>query len=265
MRKLAITVALATTAIAAPALARDGSPYVGVEGGVMLVEDTEYDYTDPTISIDNAYTLDHKTGWDADLVGGYDFGMFRVEGELGYKRASVDDVRVDALIANNSFPYDADGHSTAWSAMLNALLDFGDDAGGVSGFVGGGVGVARVKENFDVPELDRFFDGKDHGFAWQVVAGVRTAITPTLDLGVKYRFFNVPNLHFDADGPAGPFNIDGKWRSHSLLASLIYNFAPPPAPPPPPAAVPAPPGSRAARGRRDRARPPASSPARCSR
>ena len=32
-----------------------------------------------------------STGFDVDVIGGYDFGMFRVEGELGYKRACIDD------------------------------------------------------------------------------------------------------------------------------------------------------------------------------
>ena len=39
MRKLAIAVALASTALATPAVARDNSFYVGVEGGIMIVED----------------------------------------------------------------------------------------------------------------------------------------------------------------------------------------------------------------------------------
>ena len=39
MRKLAVAVALASTALASPAIARDNSWYVGVGGGVMLVED----------------------------------------------------------------------------------------------------------------------------------------------------------------------------------------------------------------------------------
>ena len=30
----------------------------------------------------------HKMGYDVDVVGGYDFGMFRLEGELAYKKAT---------------------------------------------------------------------------------------------------------------------------------------------------------------------------------
>ncbi len=38
MRKLAVAMALASAALASPALARDNSWYVGVEGGALLVE-----------------------------------------------------------------------------------------------------------------------------------------------------------------------------------------------------------------------------------
>src|SRR3546814_1628464 len=60
MRKLAVAVALASTALASPALARDNSWYVGVGGGVMLVEDMDLDIG----SIDNAGTVEHRKGYD---------------------------------------------------------------------------------------------------------------------------------------------------------------------------------------------------------
>mgnify|MGYP003337687395 CR=1 FL=1 len=45
MRKLAMVMALASTAIATPALARDDSWYVGIAGGGMIVEDIDYSIT----------------------------------------------------------------------------------------------------------------------------------------------------------------------------------------------------------------------------
>src|SRR3954451_4200929 len=100
MRKLAIAMALASTGLATPAVARDHSPYVGVEGGIMWVEDADVDFdngVDPKLS--NAVTISHKSGYDVDLIAGYDFGMLRLEGELAYKRASVNQVRVDPRIS----------------------------------------------------------------------------------------------------------------------------------------------------------------------
>src|SRR5579859_2494925 len=94
MRKLAIAVALASTAIATPAFARDGSFYAGLEGGGMFVEDMHLRYTDPSQSISDAYRINFGTGLDVDAIAGYDFGWIRLEGELGYKHASVDSVNV---------------------------------------------------------------------------------------------------------------------------------------------------------------------------
>src|SRR3990170_5337929 len=98
MRKLAIAMALASTALASPALARDNSWYVGVEGGLMLVEDTYLDYDDGVLSVDDAVVVDYKNGFDVDLIGGYDFGVVRAEAELAYKRASVGNVAVSSAL-----------------------------------------------------------------------------------------------------------------------------------------------------------------------
>ena len=83
MRKLAMFMALASTALATPAVALDKSWYAGVEGGAMLVEDTHLNYdvttTNGTTRYDDAILFNHKTGVDLDLVGGYDFGWLRLD------------------------------------------------------------------------------------------------------------------------------------------------------------------------------------------
>ena len=232
--------AAAAAAIATPALARDGSPYVGIEGGLMIVEDTDQSVrVDDGTRFDQGLILDFKRGLDADVIAGYDFGVFRLEGELGYKRLRLDDVAVsDALAANlgitNDDDFDISSHGSVLSIMANGLVDFGNDDGW-SGYIGAGIGRARV----------RLAGDSDSSLAWQGIAGVRAAITPNVDLGLKYRYFRTGNVNFDDD-----FGISsrGKMRSHSLLASLIFNFGAPapapvvvapmvetPPPPPPPA------------------------------
>ncbi len=60
--------AVAAAALASPAMARDKSTYVGVEGGLMLVEDTNLDYSyDFEPEIADAITIDHKLGFDASF------------------------------------------------------------------------------------------------------------------------------------------------------------------------------------------------------
>src|SRR4030095_7505797 len=107
MRKYLLA-AVGVAAIAAPAHARDGSGYVGVEAGVVFPRDSDanvlVDYTtvnNPVITggpippgtppgptdaaFSDVISLDAKTGYEIGFFGGYDFGMFRVEGEVDWK------------------------------------------------------------------------------------------------------------------------------------------------------------------------------------
>jgi outer membrane protein OmpA-like peptidoglycan-associated protein len=117
------------------------------------------------------------------------------------------------------------GETNVLSGMINAMLDFGEDDG-ISGFIGGGAGLARV----DFSELrafanqGAFLDDSDTNFAWQAVAGVRAALTPNIDVHLRYRFFNVENVQtvgFNGN------DVEGRFRSHSLLGGITFNFGAP--------------------------------------
>ena len=79
MRKYLLAAA-AAAAIATPAVARDGSGYFGVEGGVLFPKDTgNVDFSGTYVSsegstydIDGSFETDHKRGYDIDLIAGYD-------------------------------------------------------------------------------------------------------------------------------------------------------------------------------------------------
>ena len=245
MKKYLLATAAAAL-IATPAAARDGAGYAGASLGALVDADTDMDLevTDGTTTVeyDNAFDFDYKLGIDADLYAGYDFGGFRLEGELAYKRAKAKDVEVsDELVADledileeeiDLDDVDIDNKVTVVSAMVNGLADFGNEDA-TSFFIGGGLGRAWVKA----------LDDSDSAWAWQLIAGVRHAISPNVDLGLKYRYFNTFNLDFDDEFDGIGLNGETKFRSHSLLASLTFNFGSPPAPvevlppaPPPPAA-----------------------------
>src|SRR4029078_1718763 len=143
MRKLSIVVALASPAIAPPAIARDHSFYAGLEGGGMIVEDLNLNYRSGTTSIASGYVVNFVTGYDVDAIAGYDFGVLRLEGELAYKHAGVDGVNADPRISPVTNGNLSRGRVNVFSGMVNALLDFGND-NGLSGYVGGGLGWASV-------------------------------------------------------------------------------------------------------------------------
>ncbi len=284
MRKFLLA-AVAASAIATPALARDGSPYVGIEGGVLLPRDLNGNANvgfvtfpgTPTVVggtnffREDAFDAELKRGYDIDVIGGYDFGAFRLEGELGFKRAKRDGFDPDGAFLTSLNPVlnrpsaapdpgapgfaalnqgdfnNTDGKVVVHSAMINLLADFGSDDG--LGFYAG-VGLGRAKA--------RALDDGDSAWAGQLIAGVRSAISQNIDIGLKYRYFRTRRMNF-VGGPIGfqgnvnsvvggtqrttafiTPELDGRFQSHSLLASLTFNFgrpaeviiAPPPPPPP---------------------------------
>ena len=253
--KLALLAAVAAAAIASPALAQSTGPYVGLEGGVLFPSrthvDATVDYDDPTVpdtTFNNVFSVKSKTGYDLDAIAGYNLGMFRIEGELGYKRANLDSLHLNpdfvtayetaTGVTLGDSDFDLNDHVTVLSGMVNGLVNV--NAGGVNLYGGGGVGRARVK----------LLGDKDNAWAWQLIAGASMPITSNLDLGVKYRYFRTGNLNFNDSATltdAGvAFASSDHFSSHSLLASLVYNFGAPsvapapmqvaaPAPPPPPA------------------------------
>lgn len=233
-------------ATASPALADVSGPYVGIEGGVTFPQHTDLDVIlNNTTTYTNGYTVGHKTGYDADIVAGYKLGLFKFELEGGYKHAKtksfgvsaplITDVGTAAGVTATAGDFPSGSHIGIKSLMANAMLD-SDLGGGLGAYAGGGLGRAWVSYAGD----------HDDAMAYQAIAGVRYAVTPNVDVGLKYRYFHTAKLSFNDAFTVNsvPFTTSarGNYDSHSVLASLVYNFnSSARAPAPVPAAVPAPP------------------------
>ena len=228
MRHFTLFAAVSALALASPAAARDGSGYVGFDAGVLFPDDTDFDYDD-----DEVFGAEHNNGYDLDLIGGYDFGFVRAEGELAWKRSGNDE------FFDEIGPFEGDGEVDVRSAMVNVLADVGTDRW--SFYAGGGVGYALVRHEVDFGNGDDF-KLKDGGFAWQGIAGVRYAVNEIIDIGLKYRYFDA--------GESEDEDLEWDFKSHSIMFSFIYNmggerYVPPPPPPPPmPPAPPPPPATQ---------------------
>ncbi|MEA3017121.1 MAG: OmpA-OmpF porin, family [Sphingomonadales bacterium] len=248
MRKIAVGLASVAAIAGSPALARDGAFYIGGEFGAMRVGDIDIDIG----AVENAVTVDHEYGYDGGVFIGYDLGAVRLEAEAAYRRADLDSyattIRLPLEGAVFAPTREAGGNTSALSFMANALLDFGDDDG-ISATLGGGVGMARVKANNyrNFSNATPFLDGSDWTPAWQLLAGVRQAISDNVDVTVRYRFFNTRSVELIAFNGA---ETGMRVRSHSIMGGLTFNLggsepAPPPLPPvatpPPYVAPPAPP------------------------
>ena len=122
MRKQILVGLIATSMLSTAATAREGSFYIGADGGLMLPETSDVDLD----SFDNAGDIDWELGYDFDIVAGYDFGGFRLETEAAYRGASDDGG------TTRDGPFE-DGEASikfdTISFMANGLVDFGPDEG----------------------------------------------------------------------------------------------------------------------------------------
>jgi len=202
MRKLLFAGA-AALAIATPAAAtNDNNGYIGLECGILFPKSQQVSgdvvFTNPlpggpvNFATTGIGSEKYKKGFDLDLIGGYDFGMFRLEGELGYKHAKPKTFEPSSAFvtaintgAGTTFTtnsnFGINNSTSVYSAMANALLDLGGN-GSFGGYLGGGAGYANVHQ----------FGNSHGGFAWQLIAGAYAPISTNLDIGLKYRYFRGP-------------------------------------------------------------------------
>ena len=128
---------------------------------------------------------DFTTGFSVGAAVGYDFGQFRIEGELSHRTADVDvpDIVYDANVS-------------ASSLMANAWYDV-DTGTRFTPYIGGGLGVAMVtdegtvKSSVDGPQP---FSNSDTVLAYQFGAGVDYSLTETIVLGLGYRYLATDDI-----------------------------------------------------------------------
>ena len=183
MRTL-ILAALASVLWLSGASSASAQGYIGIMGGVNIVQDTEIAGID----------LDFDEGGAFSLVGGYQVSSnFRVEGELAGRSNDLSDFS---------------GAVTSGAFLLNGFFDI-PTGSGITPYFGGGVGVANV-------ELDSGDDDDDTVAAFQLGAGIGFDVSQNLILSLDYRFFATEDPEF--------FGAEYEYRNHTVLAGLRYKF-----------------------------------------
>lgn len=248
MRHFCMATLLVSTALAAPAFAKDGYWYGSLTGGPSIFNQQDHKVvTGGVVATDPSVRTGTKTGYNINGALGYDFGLFRPEFELGYQRASLSSINgLDttgiAVTGANGFASNVTGKVSVLSFMVNGLFDISSGDSKWTGYVGPGVGVAQVKNtDFAANGGAAFLSDSYSGFAWQVLAGLKRSISDNVDLNLGYKFFNAGKVNFVTTGGA---DLRTRVRTHNLQLGFTYNFggapkvvAPPPPPPPPPAVV----------------------------
>jgi len=165
-------------------------------------------------------TLDNSIG--TTLAGGYDFGLLRLEGEVGFRQS-----KVSSVSRNGNTRYDSDGTLSVFSTMANCYVDFHNSSRFTPYLVGGvGVAVLGLENTYGTDTVSGnvsklYHTNSDAVFAYQAGAGLGYAINRHFSVDVGYRYFGTSNASLNNDYP----KASGlKYHSHDIVAGVRYAF-----------------------------------------
>jgi opacity protein-like surface antigen len=200
--------------LALPTISFGAGMYGSFNGGVAQPADG-----DMSISGVGSAELEYDTTYTVAGAIGYrfgDFGDFRVEGEVAYQNNEVDRVE------SNSLPVDlgdevilSSMEASILSFLFNGYIDFYYGSA-LSLFVTAGGGVAVIDGEMTVDGVTN--DGDDTVFAYQLGAGAGYAVTETVTLDCKYRYFRTEELNIEGG------DVEVASPSHSITLGIRVAF-----------------------------------------
>jgi len=206
MKKTFIAIVGAFVLLMLPGIspAANFGPYFSAQvGGAFLTDSDMSDYyADATTQFD--------PGFASGFAAGFNFGVFRVEAEVGYQKNDIDKISGYDYEYDEYFAGSASGDMTAYSFMGNFYLDF-HNGSPVTPFITAGVGTATIELNdFGYDDYD------DTVFAYQVGAGLAFYINPHMTIDLKYRYFATDDPDFDG--------LSATFASHNVYCGFRFNF-----------------------------------------
>lgn len=208
---LMMAVAVLALTTAASAKADDWRSGLYIKGGIGLAYSRDQEYADGV----SARDTELKNGYYTQGAVGYDYGMFRSELEVSYRRNDV-----DAHTLNGANLGNPGGDAESWAGMINGYVDIPTGTV-VTPYIGAGIGFARVDANeYDTSGVD-FLDDGETDFAYQGMAGLDFAIDDALSLYTEYKYFAVDNAEVRTVAN-NPSDLD--YDSHTVSVGLRYSF-----------------------------------------
>jgi OmpA-OmpF porin, OOP family len=227
-KKIALLASTALMVAATTLPAAAGNFYVRMLGGANWVADTEFSVIEPTSTSDTmSWSVGGDTGWVVGGAIGYDLNEilrgWKTELEVSYRENKREGDWMTSTSGGWSGTLDFD--HTSFAVMANAWYEF--PIGGMSPYVGGGIGWARstFKGSYLGQAGDPAFEFDNNGFAWQLGAGVNFPIKPGVSMGLGYRYFRGPEVTVLSIGEVSgcctnASQADVDTESHSVLVNL---------------------------------------------
>ncbi|MFP5078465.1 outer membrane protein [Rhizobium sp. YIM 134829] len=207
-----------------------GGFYLGSVNTLTFLDDTSFDAAGADID------TDYDVGYYSAVRAGYSFGDMgfvspRIELEVGYGNASVDQHRVNGAGAGST---DSFGDARQIAGYVNGYLDMPlSGMAAITPYIGGGVGVMNLElRRQGVSGTGVVMDDDDTRFAYHLDAGVGIKLqqlglfnsvalfdNTTFDIG--YRYTAADGFSFTArDGSRS----DTDFSSHAVLVGFRKSF-----------------------------------------
>lgn len=182
-----------------------GNMYMNGSLGAVWQVDSDLSQSDGTKG-----KAEYDTGFGITGALGYDFGQFRVEGEVGYRKNDYDKVG-----ASGQPKVNAGGDVTAWDLMVNGYFDI-ETKTPFTPYIGGGIGGVFLDSSAVNAGGITISSDNDSVFAYQVIAGVAYTFSKVWMMQLEYRFLGTTDPTFG--------NTDSEYMSNNLFIGIRYNF-----------------------------------------
>jgi len=220
MKKLILSGISIFAVMSSSAEAQDGKLYVGVDGFASFLG------KEKSVGVPLELQNDFKTGTGFAGIVGYDFGQFRLEGEIGKHYHKPKNITVIndgglGLVSGSA----AGGKSNMTHYMANAVIDLESPLADIDiePFIGAGLGVSNIAWNnmTTAGAALPYTHGSDNVFAYQAFAGFRVPISREVDISLKYRYLGSGDAD-RVDRLGGAFK--SSYNSHDIVFGISYKF-----------------------------------------
>jgi|TARA_R110002073_G_scaffold166553_2_gene323209 outer membrane protein OmpA-like peptidoglycan-associated protein len=220
MRKIILSTVCGVALISGNAVADEGSWYAGIDGSYSILGKEKAKGS--PLDLQSHF----NDGWALGGTMGYDFGVWRLEGEIGKHFHNADRFAItnDGGLGLGGGSVNATtGKSRLTHYMVNAVYDFAalSDDNKVEPFIGAGLGLGDLNMKNLATAGGAFAHDKDSVFAYQMFAGVRVPLANAFEMSLKYRFLGTADASLQ-DNLGNRFKAS--YGVHDIMMGVTYRF-----------------------------------------
>jgi len=166
-----------------------GRAYLSASVGAVAFASSSFELTGP----DDLLEIETESGSGFSAAAGYAIQGFRFELQYADRRTDIEEVTASGLALQGG-----DGEVNLQAGYANVFYDFNHGGPGLSPFIGGGLGVARV-ETEAIVSGQTFFDESDTVFSGQFMAGLSLVLGTNAELYGQYTLYSTGRSRYDED------------------------------------------------------------------